>query len=228
MAEKKEIIIVSVGGSLIFPNEIDIEFLKRLKELILRQLGKNRKFVIICGGGKICRRYQEAANKIMNLSKEDTDWLGIHVTRVNANLVRSVFLDVSKEEVISDPNKKVEFDKILIACGWKPGCSTDNDAVMLAKTFGIKKIVNLTNIDYIYDKDPREFKDAKPIKSTSWKEFRKILPKDWKPGLNSPFDPVAAREAEKLDIEIASINGTNLNNFENYLDGLDFIGTVVK
>ncbi len=226
--KQKETIIVSVGGSLIFPNEIDTEFLKNFRELILSEIKKNKRFVIICGGGKICRKYQEAANSVSQLTKEDTDWLGIHVTRLNANLMRTLFLDITREEVIDNPNEKKEFDKLLIACGWKPGCSTDNDAVLMAKTLGIKKIANLTNIDYIYDKNPKEFKDAKPIKNISWKEFRKILPAEWKPGLNSPFDPVAAKEAEKLKIEIVSINGNNLKNFENYLNNKDFIGSSVK
>ena len=83
-------------------------------------------------------------------------------------------------------------------------------------------------IDYIYDKDPKLFKDAKPIKKTSWKEFRKILPKNWSPGLNSPFDPIAAKEAEKLNIEVASLDGKNLDNFERYLNNLNFIGTIIK
>jgi uridylate kinase len=100
--------------------------------------------------------------------------------------------------------------------------------VLLAKNFGVKKIVNLTNIDYVYDKDPRKFKDAKKIEKISWKDFRKIVGDKWDPGLNVPFDPVASKDAEKLKLEVAIINGKSLDNFERYLNNEKFIGTVIK
>lgn len=224
----KETIVVSVGGSLIVPDEINIVFLKKFKELILQQIKKGKRFVIICGGGKISRRYQGAASEILKLDNYELDLLGIAVTKLNASLMRTIFSDVTKTEIIENPNKKIDFDSVLFACGWKPGCSTDKDAILIAKTFGIKKVVNLTNVNYIYDKDPKLFKDAKPIKKTSWKEFRKILPKTWSPGLNSPFDPIAAKEAEKLGIEVSSLDGKDLDNFENYLESKEFIGSVVS
>ncbi|MBP9760005.1 MAG: hypothetical protein KBD24_01410 [Candidatus Pacebacteria bacterium] len=51
---------------------------------------------------------------------------------------------------------------------------------------------------------------------------------DWDPGLSSPFDPIAAREAEKCGIEVAIINGTKLKQVEKYVAGEKFIGTKVK
>ena len=64
---KKEAVILFVGGSLIFPDEIDIGFLKDFKSLILKHVKKGKKFVIITGGGKICRKYQNAAGSITPL-----------------------------------------------------------------------------------------------------------------------------------------------------------------
>jgi uridylate kinase len=130
---------------------------------------------------------------------------------------------------VKDPTEKIDFKKkILLAAGWKPGCSTDYDAVLLAENFGIKKLVNLTNIDYVYDKDPRKFKDAKKIEKISWKDFIKIVGDKWDPGLNAPFDPIASKESEKIGLEVAIINGKNLNNFEKYLNDEQFIGTIIK
>jgi uridylate kinase len=54
------------------------------------------------------------------------------------------------------------------------------------------------------------------------------LPEKWDPGLNTPFDPVAAKEAEKIGLEVVVMNGKKLKNFENYLDGKEFIGTKIK
>ena len=220
----KEILVISVGGSLIVPDSIDINFLLEFKKIILNQ---NKKFIIICGGGKTARRYQEAAKNIVPSLKDELDWLGIQATILNAYLLRTIFKEKAYKKIIRNPNEKVNFSEdILIASGWKPGFSTDYDAVLLSKNFGIKKLVNLTNVDYVYNKDPK-FKDAKPIKEISWKEFRKLLPNKWEPGLSTPFDPVAAEEAEKSGLEVIVMNGKKLKNLENYLNKKEFIGTKI-
>lgn len=225
---EKEIIIISLGGSLITPDEIDINFLKNFRKLILKYLNKKR-FFIICGGGKLARRYQQSASKIVNLTRDDLDWLGIHSTRLNAHLLRTIFRKQAHPRIIKDPTKKIKVkEDILIAAGWKPGCSTDYDAVLLAKNFKVKKLINLTNIEYVYDKDPRKFKDAKPLKEISWKNFKKIVGNKWDPGLNLPFDPIASREAEKLKLEVAILEGSNLKNLEEYLQNKKFKGTLIK
>jgi len=221
-------IIISLGGSLIVPQEIDVNWLRSFKELIEKKAKQGFKFVIICGGGKVCRNYQNASKEIGNNNKEELDWIGIKVTQVNAQLVKSMFPN-SHKEIITNPTKKINFkEKIIIAAGWKPGCSTDNDAVLLARNLKVKNLINLSNIDYIYDKDPKKFNDAKVIKEISWKDFRKIVGNKWDPGLNAPFDPIASKEAEKLGMEVAIMNGKSLVNLENYIDGKQAIGSIIK
>ncbi len=221
----EEELVISVSGSLIVPKSIDTDFLLEFKKIILNQ---NKRFIIICGGGRTARKYQEAARKISSSSKYDLDWLGIYGTKLNAYLLKIIFGENTYRKIITNPNEKVNFnEKILIASGWKPGFSTDYDAVLLAKNLGVKKLINLTNIDYVYTRDPK-FSDAKPIKEISWKEFRNLLPEKWDPGLNTPFDPVAAKEAEKLGLEVVVMDGKNLKNFKNYLEGKGYIGTKIK
>ena len=229
MDKESKTIIISVGGSLIVPEEIDVSWLKNFKEVILDFTSKGYRFVIITGGGKTARKYQNAAKDVTSLVNDDLDWIGIHCTRLNAHLIRTIFRNQAHPKVINDPNEKVNFkEKILVAAGWKPGFSTDYDAVLLAKNLGVKKIMNLTNIDYVYDQDPRKFKKAKIIKNISWKDFRKIVGNKWAPGLNAPFDPIAARESEKLKLEVAVINGKNLKNIVDYINKKEFIGTLIK
>jgi len=226
---KNKNIVISMGGSLIVPNEINAEWINSFKKIIEKHISKGYKFIIITGGGKTARNYQAAAKKITELTRDDLDWLGIHATRINAHFIRTIFRDFACPKIIKNPNEKIIFkEKILIAAGWKPGFSTDYDAVLIAKNLKIKKIVNLSNIDYVYDKDPNKFKDAKKIKNIYWKEFRKIVGDKWDPGLNSPFDPVASKEAEKLKMEVAIINGSNLDNFEKYLGEQNFVGSIIK
>ena len=223
---EKEVIVISLGGSVTVPHEIDVGFLKRFNGLIRRYL-KKYKFILITGGGHTCRLYQKSAASIIKLKTEDLDWLGIHSTRLNAHLLRTIFRDVAYKRIIKNPNEKVKFDKILVAAGWKPGFSTDYDAVMLAKAFNAKTVVNMTNIDYLHDKDPRIYKNAKIIKRTDWYGLRRIVGDKWIPGMNVPFDPIAAKEAQKLKLKLILV-GKDLNNFKKFLDGKKFKGSVVE
>ncbi len=220
--------MVSVGGSLIVPDQIDVTFLKQFKELILDKVHKRFSFTIIAGGGSTARRYQDAANQVTPLSPEDTDWIGIHSTRLNAQLLRNIFVGYAHVEVIRNPMIEIDAEEpIVIAAGWRPGRSTDYVATLMAKQQGAKKLVNLSNIDYVFDHDPQTHPEAKPIKEISWADFRALMPPTWDPGLSSPFDPVAAKEAEAIGLEVAIINGTKLDEFAHYLEGEPFVGTVI-
>ena len=223
---KKEVIIISLGGSIVVPDNIAVGFLKRFNGLIRRHL-KKYKFIIIIGGGKTCRNYQKAASSVVRMNDEDLDWIGIHATRLNAHLLRTVFRDVAYPRLIKNPTEKVRFDKVLIAAGWKPGWSTDYDAVLLAKTFNARTVINMTSVDYLHDKDPRIYKNARIIKTTDWYGLRSIVGDTWKPGMNVPFDPIAAKQGQKLKLRLVLI-GKNLNNLKNFFDGKKFRGSVVE
>ncbi len=227
--QPRERIVVSVGGSLIVPDQIDTDFLSRFKALVLEKIEAGLSFAIIAGGGKVCRRYQAAANSITPLSQEDLDWLGIHVTRLNGQLLRNIFAEYAHPQVVRDPTMPINTDKpILIAAGWQPGCSTDYDAVLMAKNLGAKRLVNLSNIDYAYTADPKLDPGAEKIEKIGWADFRKLIPEEWDPGLSSPFDPIAAKEAEALGLEVAIMNGAHLERFSDYLEGKPFVGTIIS
>lgn len=227
---KRDYVVVSVGGSLIVPDQIDTEFLTRFRELILRKVKEGFNFYIVTGGGKLARRYQDAAKAARgSLESEDADWIGIHSTRLNAHLFRTIFSEDSRDRIVRDPTKYFSArDPIIIGSGWKPGNSTDYCAVMAAKKLGAKKLVNLSNIDYVYDKDPRSHPEAQKFEKMSWSDFRALMPKQWDPGLSSPFDPIAAKEAESMKLEVAILNGAKLDEFEKYLSGESFAGTTIS
>ncbi len=219
-------IILSLGGSLIVPEHIDVNFLNQFRKLII---GLKARVGIICGGGKIARYYINEANKVKKQSNLNNDMIGIMATRLNAELVRAVFSGHSYEKVVYDPTKKIKTQKkVIIGAGYLPGTSTDKDAVLLAKTLGAKTVINLTNVDYVYDKNPKKFKNAKPITEINWNDFLKITGRKWKAGLNVPFDPLAAIEAKKSKIKVIIANGKNLKNLKDILDGKKFKGTIIR
>ena len=221
-------LILSLGGSIIAPDKPDYYFLREFKNFVLNNITKYR-FVIVCGGGKTNSYYNEAATRISNIEQENLDWLGIMATRLNAELVRIIFGELAYEKVVYDPTIELKTLKdIIIAAGWKPGCSTDYDAVLLAEQFKSNEIINLTNISHVFDKDPKKFKDAKKLFNLTWTEYRKIVGSKWTPRLNSPFDPVASKRAQENKIKVAIIKGDDLRNLENYVNKREFNGTIIE
>ena len=226
---RKDTYIISLGGSIVvLPEGIDWKFLKEFRGLILKEIRKGKRFFIIVGGGATWRKYNEAARQAAKVSQVDLDWLGIYSGRLNARLLKTVLGQAACPEIITDPTSSLSSrKKIIIGSGWKPGWSTDYVATVMAREHKIKTIINLSNIDYVYTGDPKKFKSAKPIKKISWQGFRKIIGNKWNPGLHAPFDPVASRLAERLDLKVIIMNGKKLDNLGDYLAGRRFMGTVI-
>lgn len=225
----EEKIVISLGGSLIVPENIDIDFIKKFVSTIKEFTDQGFKFYIITGGGKICRNYNKAISQIVTPTNENLDWMGIAATRLNAELIRISFGDLAYERIIMNPDELPDIDKpVVVGGGWKPGNSSDLAAVHMAQSTNAKKIVNLSSVDFVYDSDPAKNPDAKKIENISWEEYIKIAGDEWNPGMNLPFDPVASRKAKELGLELAFIGGHNLESFNEYLEGKTFSGTTIK
>lgn len=236
MAEKnaRDKIVISLGGSLVVPNGgIDATFLKKFNQFIRDRLFQHpeTQFFIVVGGGSTARHYRDAGREVLQheLSLDDLDWLGIHATRLNAHLLRTIFRDIAHPYILKHYEiiRKVA-ESVVVASGWKPGWSTDFCAAMVCEDYNVGTIVNLSNIEMVYDRDPRTHHDAKPIKQISWSEFRKLVGDTWDPGMNVPFDPIASKKAQELGLKVIILKGDNFENLENYFRGEKFVGTVIE
>ncbi|KKP57294.1 MAG: Aspartate/glutamate/uridylate kinase [Candidatus Moranbacteria bacterium GW2011_GWF2_34_56] len=231
----EEIVIVSLGGSLIFPEKINAQFIIKFKEAIEEEIAKGYRFVIITGGGRIARTYIQAAEEMGCIDNEEKDWLGVHATRMNAHFIKTVFKEYAHPRINKNPRTKEDLsahfandEKIMVAAGWRPGWSTDYVATILAERFKAKKLINLSNITYLCDKDPNKFSDAKKIEEISWIDFRKMVGDSWDPGMSAPFDPIASKLAQENNLEVAIIGGDNLDNMKNCIEGEKFEGSLIK
>ena len=234
MSTGKQKIVLSVGGSLIVQeNGVSLEFLKKLNSFIRTELAAdpNRQFFLVVGGGRIARQYRDAGREVVGheLTEDDLDWLGIHATKLNAHLIRTIFRDIAHPYVIKHYEiiRKAE-EPVIVAAGWKPGWSTDFCATMICEDYNVKTILNLTNIPQVYTADPRKDKNATPIEKITWTNFRKIVGDEWDPGMNMPFDPIASKKAQELDLKVIIIKGDNFDNIKNALEGRDFVGTTIE
>lgn len=229
----KDAYVLSLGGSLVVPEGgIDTEFLIAFNKFIRKQISeKKRRFFLVVGGGYTTRLYQKAAQTVKGtaIDNDDLDWLGIHATRLNAHMIRVIFRDIAHSHVIKHYEiiRKVE-EPVVVAAGWKPGWSTDYCAITLCQDYGINSAINMTNVDQAYDKDPKIHKDAKPLVNAKWKDYCAIAGSKWIPGMNLPFDPIASKLAWELGVTVRILNGRNLDNLAQALDGKPFKGTTIK
>ncbi|MDR1870058.1 MAG: UMP kinase [Treponema sp.] len=223
--------VISLGGSIVAPEGVDTAFLSAFVEMIRSIIAadSNRRFIFVVGGGGPARRWQNAYREIAGgVKDEEADWIGIMATRLNAQLVKAVMGDLCAQEVVTNPMEVGPLTgHVLAAAGWKPGFSTDYDAVLLAERFGADMVINLSNIEKVYTADPKTDPDARPIDKISWADFRSMVGDEWVPGKNVPFDPVASRHAQKIGVKVICASGKNLENVKKILSGEEFIGTSI-
>ena len=227
---KKKVIVLSLGGSLIIPNDIDVKFIREFKKVILKN-AKKYKFIIVCGGGSIARKYISALKssgineKIQNLS-------GISATRMNARFM-NYFFNQDAEQGIPHKIKILRTDikkQNIIFCGaleYKANQTSDSTAAEIAKYF--KTIfINLTNVSGLYDKNPKKFKNAKFIPEISWKDFYKMANKNkYSPGQHFVLDQTASKIILEAKIPTYII-GKNLKQLDNVLNNKKFKGTKIQ
>lgn len=237
--------IISVGGSIIAPSKPDTEFLTEFVKMLADWLDKNDdgELILIAGGGGPARAYQNAFRAIepnikdtqipfssKEESNESADWIGVMATRLNAELLRACLGRLAPTPVVTNPTIAPDDwqGRVLVAAGWKPGFSSDNDAVLLAEKYGADTVINLSNIEKVCDSDPSTNPGAKPLDYISWHDFRKIVGDTWEPGKNTPFDPIASKRAEELGLTVICAGGRNIDNVRKILDNADFVGTRIS
>ncbi|CAD7841990.1 Uridine monophosphate kinase [Olavius algarvensis spirochete endosymbiont] len=231
MNERLELHIFDMGGSIVAPDKPDVTYLHSFLDFLNSWLEKNpsHSAIIVIGGGAVAREWQKALKELAPFSSSETlDWVGVMATRLNAELMRGLLGTLCPDPVVTNPSESFPFNgRVLVAAGWKPGFSTDYDAVILAERFKVNTITVLSNISQIYDKDPSVSNLAKPISELTWNEYKKLAGSEWHPGANIPFDPVASERASSAGLKIICAAGNDFENLAAILRGGEFTGTVI-
>jgi len=227
---KKKVIALSLGGSLIIPNDVNVVFLKQFVKTI-RKNTKKHKFIIVCGGGSIARKYISSLKSI-NINETLQSFSGISATRMNARFMSYFFNQDPKKGI---PVKMEQIHKYLrkqniVFCGaleYHPHQTSDSTTAEIAHHF--KTIfINLTDIKGLYNKNPKKFKNAKLIKKISWKGFHKMANKEkFSPGQHFVLDQKASVLILKNKIP-TYILGKNLKELDNLLNNKKFVGTIIE
>lgn len=227
---RKKVIVLSLGGSLIIPDNVDINFLKKFK-IIIKKNTKKYKFIVVCGGGSIARKYISALESL-GLNEEFQSFSGISATRMNARFMSYAF-KINPEQgiphTLSEVKKYIKKQN-LVFCGaleYKPNQTSDSTSAEIAHNFKAD-FINLTDVSGLYDRNPSKFKNAKFIPKISWKDFFEMSNKTkFKPGQHFVLDQTAARMI--LRNKIATyILGKDLKQLDNLLNHRKFKGTVIS
>ncbi len=219
--------VISLGGSRIVPNDIDVIFIKKFKDLLNKH--KDKKFVVVCGGGRTARRYISAIQKFQKSQREES-LEGIEITRLNARLMMSIFEKEANKEL---PKNMKQIKNLLrknriVFCGalrWEDQNTSDGTSAKIAEFFKAK-FINLTNVKGLYSEDPHKNKNAKFIPEISWEYFLQLTKKiKYKAGQHFVLDLVAAEEISKKKITTYIIG--SLNSLDNILNNKKYIGTTI-
>lgn len=227
---EKKVIVLSLGGSLIVPDEINLKFLENFKR-ILEKYNDNYKFVVVCGGGSVARKYIKAL-KESGKSEYLQSMAGIAITRINARFMTYFFGKDASQGIPHDMKdvKSLSARNEVVFCGalrYAEKQTSDSTAAKLA-AFLKTDFVNLTVVSGLYNKNPFKHKGAKFIPEISWYDFLKMTNKiKYKPGQHFVLDQEAARIIKENRIR-TYILGENLNEFSNFLSGKKFKGTVIE
>ena len=222
-------VVISLGGSMVNgTGNPDLNFLKKFKSLLK---GKE-KVGIVVGGGKVARDYVKASS---NFSKNQFwgDTLAVYATRLNAALVTRAFADEACPVVFQDFESAAIASKeyrIVIMGGTIPGITTDTDAVLLAEAMGAKRVINVSNVDGVYDSDPRKNKKAKMFKKMEFKQLLALANASdkRKPGTNFVFDVIACKLAARTNLELHFVGGKNISDLSKAMKGMAHRGTIIK
>lgn len=227
---KKKVIVLSLGGSLIIPGDVNIKYLKEFKKIILKNKNKY-KFVVVCGGGSIARKYISALEEA-KMDRFFQSYAGISATRMNARFMSYFF---NRDQKAGIPHKMEEIEPYLkkydvVFCGaleYKPNQTSDSTSAQIAKHFD-SDFINLTNVLGLYSKNPKEHKNAKFIPEISWKDFDELANKiKFKPGQHFVLDQTASKIILKNKIPTYII-GEDMKQLDNLLSGKSFVGTTIK
>ncbi len=226
----KKVIVLSLGGSLIIPNQVDYRYLNDLKKIVLKNT-KKYKFIFVCGGGSIARTYISALVKIKS-SELFQSFSGISATRMNARFM-SYFFNLDPKEgiphTIETVEKRIKKEDIVF-CGaleYNPNQTSDSTAAEIARHFKAD-FINLTNVSGLHDKNPKKYKDAKFIPEISWQDFDYLANKiKFKPGQHFVLDQTASKIILKNKIT-TYILGKDTNQLNNLLNNRQFKGTKIS
>lgn len=219
-------IVLKLGGFL-FSKELNLDLIQAYAELLKKLYSEGHQLIVVTGGGKGAREYISTTRE-MGASETICDEIGIEYTRLNSRLLISAIPEEAFPDVpqnIQQINNSLRFNKIIVMGGLQPGQSTNAVAALAAELIRADMFINATDVDGIYEDDPKTNTDAKMYDEIKIMDlFDMITKKRSIAGSYKLFDLVAVNLIARSKITTWFVNGKDPKNIENIIHG-KHIGT---
>jgi len=224
-------VVLSLGGSVLLTGSDDLEFLRTLADL-LRRVGRELPLVVTTGGGRTARTYIQLGRDL-GLTEVELDEIGIEVTRLHARLLAARIgppCPARPPATVADAVHELRHASPVVLGGTEPGHTTDGVAALVAARVRAARLVNATDVDGIYERDPRKYPDARRIARLSWDRFHAMVlaGTTTDAGQNFLFDRLGAATLSRAKVPLWVVNGRDLSNLEDALRGRAFQGSRVE
>jgi uridylate kinase len=224
-------VVVSIGGSVLLTGDRDREYIERLAALLGR-LGRHLPLVVTTGGGRTAREYIRLGRSL-GLTEVELDELGIEVTRLHAHLLAARIGPPAPSHPPESVRATVAALRVgspVVLGGTEPGHTTDGVASLLAVRLRAARVINATDVDGVYERDPRTDPNARRRATIRWPEFRGMVERGTtgEAGQNFLFDRLGAELLSRASIPLRVVAGRELKNLESAIAGRRFSGTTVR
>lgn len=224
------IVAISIGGSVLFPENPDPAFIKELASLLLRKARRHRLLVVV-GGGEQARRYIGLC-RALGADETFLDEVGIRVTRLNASVLLAAVRKRAYPKVAEDLDEAVAASHrhpIVVMGGTHPGHTTDAVTVFAAEKAGAERIVITTNVAGVYTSDPHRDPRAKLLRCLTPSRLIEIVGgMAHEAGSKGVVDPLGARLIARSGITTCVLDGRDLKSLSAAIEGRRFRGSVIR
>jgi len=230
-------IVIKFGGSLLFSEGGIINYEKVTEFCNIIKLNMDYdSIVVVCGGGTVARQYIKAIREFTE-NEVLCDLIGIDVSRINSQLIITKMKELAFPQVpksFEELSIAISSHKIVVMGGLQPGQSTTSVAITVAEYIKAERLVILTDVDGIYDKDPNLYKDAKLIEKISYDSLQKLILESSidtqaAAGEYRIFDAVSLQILKRSRVNVFVISGKKLTQFNKLWNNeKEIIGTIIS
>ncbi len=221
-------VVVSMGGSVLFRDDSDRRYLEELADL-LREAGRTRPLIVTAGGGRTARTYIHLGREL-GLTEVELDEIGIDVTRLHARLLAARIGHPCPSRIpgtVAEAVHESRHASPVVMGGTEPGHTTDGVAAMAAVRLRAARLVNATDVDGVYDRDPHASSGARRLDSLSWTEFRAMIAAatSTEAGQHFVFDRFGAELLARAHLPLYVVDGRSLADLRGAIEGSPFRGS---
>ena len=189
---------------------------------VIKAFSRKNQLVVVTGGGSIARKYIATAREL-GASEAVCDQIGIHVSRLNAQLLATALEESAFPEIpetFEDLTRSAGSGLVVVMGGLQPGQSTNAVAALAAEVMHADLLVNATNVDGVYTADPRKDSHAKKLDEVTPEDLMRILSSEGiRAGEYALMDPIAICIIQRSRISATVIDGRDPSNLDKALRG---------